>query len=99
LREQVLDGFENDVPGFVKELKRELPPAAAGLLAKLMPPPEIGDDVPQGGTVIVNILPIKSGTFVLADIEQAHSRVPRGLKLVVDRDADAGPIIDGDPAA
>ena len=53
LREQVLDGFENDVPGFVKELKRDFPPAAAALLSKLMPPGETADNVGGGGTTII----------------------------------------------
>jgi hypothetical protein len=45
LRERVLDGFNdpNDPNGdgittFVTELKRDFPPAAAGLLARIMPP-------------------------------------------------------------
>ena len=54
LREQVLAGF-SDIPAFVKELKRDYPPAAAGLLARLIPPAETAEDTPQGGTVIVNI--------------------------------------------
>jgi hypothetical protein len=58
LRELVLDGFDNDVPGFVRGLKVEMPGAAAALLSKLMPAADVEADPAAGGTVIVNILPI-----------------------------------------
>jgi hypothetical protein len=92
LREQVLDGI-GDIPTFIGELKRDSLPACAGLPAKLLPPAENGDDARQGGTVIVNILPIKSGTFILpAHIDERD--VPAGLRLVVSNEA---PVIDNEP--
>jgi hypothetical protein len=93
-----------DVPTFIRGLKKDYPPAAAGLLAKLMPPAETADDTGGGGTVSFTIVPIRSGTFVLEDIDTAHARVPPGLRLVVANDGleavestDERPI-DGKPA-
>ena len=86
LREQVLEGL-SDIPAFVKELKRDYyPPAAAGLLARLMPPAENAENTPQGGTVIINILPIRSGTYVGPidpSFERAVGKRPPELRLVV----------------
>ena len=72
LREKILDGFGKDDDGitsFVRDLKRDYPPAAAGLLARMLPP---ADEKPEGagGTVIVNILPIASGNFFVGDPPQ-----------------------------
>ena len=80
LRESVLEGL-GDVPAFVKTLKADYPPAAAGLLAKLMPPSDAEDAAQGGGVTVINILPIRSGTFVLPD--GFDGPVPRHLKLVV----------------
>jgi hypothetical protein len=87
----VLEGL-GDVPAFVKTLKADYPPAAAGLLAKLMPPSD-AEDAPQGGCVtVVNILPIRSATFVLPDHIDKRD-IPAGLRLVVSND----PPLDDDP--
>ena len=51
LREKVLDGF-GDVTEFVSELKTAYPPAAAGLLARMMPP---GDADENNGGAVVNV--------------------------------------------
>src|SRR3954467_491480 len=62
LRERVLLGI-GDVEKFVEHLCLTQPGAAAGLLAKLLPPepePESGTGG-TGGTVIVNVLPIARG--------------------------------------
>ena len=69
LREQVLDGFA-DVTQFVQQLKIEHPPAAAGLLARILPP---GETEPgKGGTVTtINIFSVPSGWRVSeADAER-----------------------------
>jgi hypothetical protein len=87
LREQVLAGF-TDVPKFVKELASDYPPAAAGLLARMLPPAETADDVGGGGVVEINILPVRSGTFILSDDEAL--RHPE-LRRVDDKPTDAEP--------
>jgi hypothetical protein len=84
LREQVLEGL-GDIPKFVTDLAAEYPPAAAGLLAKLMPAVETADNV-GGGTVTVNILPVRSGTYI--EVFDPHrprepGRRPPELHLVV----------------
>ena len=71
LREKILDGFgkEDGVTQFVRDLKRDYPPAAAGLLARMLPP---ADEKPEGagGTVIINIQPIARGSFFVGDPPQ-----------------------------
>jgi hypothetical protein len=72
LREKILDGFGKDDDGitsFVRDLKRDYPPAAAGLLARMLPP---ADEKPEGagGTVIINIQPIARGSFFVGDPPQ-----------------------------
>jgi hypothetical protein len=84
IREQILDGL-GSVEAFVKELKTEQPGAAAALLSKLIPPPPEETDPAAGGCVtVVNILPIRSGTFILPD--GFDGPVPPHLKLVVAAD-------------
>jgi hypothetical protein len=92
LREQVLDGFENDVPGFVRELKKDHPPAAAGLLARLMPTADAADDAGGGGTVTVVITPIKSGTWLPPlEIERRPDPRPPDLRLIISDDDEPNP--------
>jgi hypothetical protein len=69
LRERILDGFgkEDGVTQFVRDLKRDYPPAAAGLLARMLPP---ADEKPEGsGGVVteVNILSIPYGAYLVGD--------------------------------
>jgi hypothetical protein len=95
----VLDGFENDVPGFVRELKKEYPPEAAGLLAKLMPP-DTADDPEAGRVISVTITPIKSGTWVPARARAAAgSARPPELRIVGGVDAIDTPIANNEPGA
>jgi hypothetical protein len=64
------------------QLKKEYPPAAAGLLARILPPGEA--EPGAGGTVTVNILSVPSGWMVSqADGE----RIKNGLEPV-------GPLVD-----
>ena len=48
-------------PAFIKSLKEDYPPAAAGLLAKFLPPALEDDDPAAGAVVNVIIQPSKSG--------------------------------------
>ena len=59
LREQVLDGFEKKggVTTFVQNLAERFPPAAAGLLSKILPPM---DDAPAGSAGVVTAINILS---------------------------------------
>ena len=61
VRDRVLDGI-GDVEKFVHELKISHPPAAAGLLARLLPPGD-APDPSAGGTVVIQVLPIARGNF------------------------------------
>ena len=72
LREKILDGFGKDDDGimsFVRDLKRDYPPAAAALLARMLPPVEEKPEA-AGGTVIINIQPIAHGNFFVGDPPQ-----------------------------
>ena len=68
LRRKVLDGFgdEDGVTQFVRDLKRDCPAAAAGLLARMIPPGEPGDDA-IAGPVTVNIITIPVGAYLVGD--------------------------------
>jgi hypothetical protein len=91
LREQVLDGL-GDIPKLVTNLAAEYPPAAAGLLARLMPPAETADDVGGGGTVTVVITPIKSGTWLPPlEIERRPDPRPPDLRLIISDDDEPNP--------
>ena len=98
LREKVLAGFDDPdnvtgsdgVTDFVRELRKTYPAAAAGLLARMLPPSETeppADYVPMA----VNIVEVPSGTFI--PLEQARAQI-RQLENLDDHDL---PIIDVDP--
>ena len=69
LREKVMDGFgeEDGVTEFVKELKKEYPPAAAGLLARMMPPAEAGDASTGVFVTQINKVIIPRGMWLTAE--------------------------------
>ena len=72
LRERIIDGFEEDggVVNFVKELKKEFPPAAAGLLARMIPPaPE--ENAAGDGLCVNTIVPVVIPTGCFLTAEQA----------------------------
>jgi hypothetical protein len=75
LRERILDGFGKDdgVTQFVRELKRDCPGAAAVLLARLLPPSDV--EAPQCGPVIINVMPIASGTYVVNNEQVGEAEV------------------------
>jgi hypothetical protein len=54
----------------------------------MLPPAETADDVGGGGVVEINILPVRSGTFILSDDEAL--RHPE-LRRVDDKPKDAEP--------
>jgi hypothetical protein len=89
LRDQVLDGFDNDILGFIRILKVEYPPAAAALIAKLLPPAS-DERLPEAGRVInFTINSVQSGVHFASDELETQP----GLHLVIDG---AGkPIVDG----
>ena len=79
IRERVLNGFNDDPRGdgvseFVKELKRDHPPAASVLLGKMMPSSQFEDEFsgttinaePVHETTSFEILPVASANFLLA---------------------------------
>jgi hypothetical protein len=105
LREKILDGFGKDDDGitsFVRDLKRDYPPAAAGLLARMLPP---ADEKPEGagGTVIINIQPIARGSFFVGNppqlVDETATRQIAGtddavlmLKHLSTEEANAAPV-------
>ena len=69
LRQQIEDAFtaKGGVQGFVEHLIIEFPAVAAALLSKLLPPVEVEQGLKAaGGTVVVNIQPIASGTYIVS---------------------------------
>ena len=84
MRERVISGFDDPkakddgITDFVKELKVTHPPAAAGLLGKLIPP---ADEAEPSGMIIgeVNILSIPRGTFLAA--EQAKRIMSKDITI------------------
>jgi hypothetical protein len=68
LRQQIEDAFtaKGGIQAFVEHLIIEFPAVAAALLSKLLPPVEVEQALKAaGGTVVVNIQPIASGSFVV----------------------------------
>jgi hypothetical protein len=93
LRDQVLEGL-GDVPEFIRDLKREVPGAAAALLSKLIPPPTDDADLVAGATVNFVIGPVTSGTFLPPlEIEPPSIRTPE-LHVIGGRDVDEAPTIE-----
>ena len=74
LREQVLEGFGN-VPKFVQELKKDYPPAAAGLLARMMPSGDAELASSVGSIKTVNMLLVPRGNKEQIDA-LAENRLP-----------------------
>ena len=90
IREKVLEGFDdpNDVDGdgitrFVRELKTEYPPAAAGLLAKMIPSGDAADDAARVPIHTVNIIEIKSGMWSINNQYDERGNVGGGELVTV----------------
>ena len=69
LRLQIEDAFtaKGGIQAFVEHLIIEFPAVAAALLSKLLPPIEVEEALKNaGGTIIVNIQPIVSGTYIVS---------------------------------
>jgi hypothetical protein len=75
LREKVLDGFndpkckdDEGVTRFIRKLKNDYPPAAAGVLAKMIPSGDVDDGLAGNGVqTVVIIRPIDNGKFLSRD--------------------------------
>jgi hypothetical protein len=68
LRQQIEDAFtaKGGIQAFVEHLIIEFPAVAAALLSKLLPPVEVEQALKAaGGTVVVNIQPIRSGSYIV----------------------------------
>jgi hypothetical protein len=94
LRQEIEAAFvaKGGIQAFVEHLIIEFPAVAAALLSKLLPPVEVEEAIKNaGGTVVVNVMPIQSGTYIVNDPKPIDDAV---LMLEHSKEEAAAPAVE-----